>query len=54
MTFIFVNVMRDGKWVNLEIDDLTDEEIEALAVSHPDKGWMWASALIKWIRDSLP
>ena len=57
MTGIFVRILRDGSWRDLELDELTDPELEAWAVRMTDTvpagGWAWAVALAKWIRDSV-
>jgi hypothetical protein len=54
MTGIYVRVHRDGSWHNLEIDQLTDAELEAFAAAQPvARGWPWAVELARWIRDHV-
>jgi hypothetical protein len=54
MTGFFVRVARDGKYDHFEIDELTDEELEAFASRLPrDKGASWLVALAKWIRENV-
>jgi hypothetical protein len=53
MTGAFLRVKRDGSWKNIEIDQLTDEELEELATSQPECGWKWAKFLAKWIRENV-
>lgn len=53
MTGFYVRVLRHKKWQNLEIDTLTDEELDRFAEGQSDKGWSWAKALAKWIRDNI-
>jgi hypothetical protein len=52
MTGFFVRVQRDGSWQNLEIDQLTDAEFDEFASSQsPERGWVWAKSLQRFIRD---
>jgi hypothetical protein len=53
MTGAFVRVYRDGKWRNVEFDQLTDSEMDKVANDDPEKGWMWAKFFAKWIRDNI-
>ncbi len=53
MTRAFVRFERQGKFENVEIDQLTDEELDQLAVLDPDRGWAWAKFLAAWIRDNV-
>jgi len=53
ITGAFIRIERDGKWVNLDIVCLTDEELADLEKSQPDRGWMWAKFLSGWIRDNV-
>ena len=52
-TQLYVRINRDGKWQNIEIDLLTDDELEFFAREHQDSGWKWAKSLVKWIRDNV-
>lgn len=53
-TGFFVRTFREGKWDSVEIDQLTDAELDAVADKHGnDRGWLWAKALAKWIRDNI-
>lgn len=58
MTGYFVRVERNGRWQNLEIETLTDAELDALQTieisHHGSSGWQWTKALAKWIRDNVP
>ena len=51
MTGYYVRTFRGGRWVNVEFTEQTDDELEALEDREPDRGWAWAKALSKWIRD---
>lgn len=53
MTNAYVRILRDDRWQNIEINQLTDDELEAFADKHPECGWMWAKFLAKWIRDNV-
>ncbi len=53
MTLAYVRIERDGKWQSVEIDQLTDAELEAFADMHVGDGWKWAKYLAKWIRDNI-
>lgn len=54
MTRAFVRVQRDGKWEAIEIDQLSDEELDAFAAKQgPARGWVWAKFLAAWIRDNV-
>ena len=54
MTGIFVRVQRDGKWQNLELESLTDEELDKfISTQGADGGWSWVKVLVKWIRDNV-
>ena len=53
MTGAYLRIKRDGKWGNVEVDQLTDEELENLAEQQPERGWTWARFLAKWIRDNV-
>ncbi len=53
MTGAHVRIERDGKWQPIEIDQLTDQELERLAEEQPERGWVWATYLAKWIRDNV-
>ena len=57
MTGIMVRVERGGRWQDLELDELTDDESNAWAAERvwadptPPAGWRWAIRLARWIRD---
>jgi hypothetical protein len=54
MTGLFIRIERAGRFVNLEIEDLSDEELRAFAQSQPvERGWAWAITLAAWIRDHV-
>jgi hypothetical protein len=53
MTGSYVRVQRDGHWQNVEIDQLTDAELDAFAATQPERGWAWAKFLSRWIREHV-
>ena len=53
MTGAYVRIERDGKWQSIELDQLTNEELELFAISHPEDGWRWAKFLAMFIRDNI-
>jgi hypothetical protein len=52
MTEAYVRVQRNDEWLSIEIDQLTNEELDALAEAQPKDGWKWAKFLAGWIRDN--
>ena len=52
MTGAYLRVKRD-KWENIEIDQLTDQELDQLEKDQPARGWVWAKFLAKWIRENI-
>ena len=54
MTNIYVRVNRNGVWVNVEIDQLTDSELTTYFRSMDEKrAAQWAITLAAWIRDNV-
>ena len=54
MTGAYVRVQRNGEWQNLEIDELTDQELTTfLKEQTPDRVIVWAVFLAGWIRDNV-
>ena len=58
MTGAYVRVKRNGKWVNIEFELLTDKEMEEFARDSPDDswrddGWRWAIFFAKYLRDKI-
>jgi hypothetical protein len=53
MTEAYVRTFRHGKWQSVQIDQLTDDELDQLEKDQPDRGWVWAKFLTKWIRDNV-
>lgn len=53
MTGAFLRIQRDGKWQNIEVDQLTDEELDRVAKEQPERGWVWAKFLVKFIRENV-
>jgi len=53
MTGIFVRIRRNDRWQNIEIEHLSDNELNSFAKEHPDVGWTWAKHLIRWIRNNM-
>ena len=51
-TNAYIRTLRDGRFQSLEIDKLSDEELDFLSKRFPDDGWKWALFLAKWIRDN--
>jgi len=54
MTGIFVRIKRSNRWQNIEIEHLSDSELDSFAIDHPDVGWTWAKHLIRWIKKNIP
>lgn len=57
MTGLYLRVLRDGKYQNIEMDQLTDAEFTELEEQRKDDapgiGWRFAISLAKWIRDNV-
>lgn len=54
MTGAYVRIKRGNHWENIEIDQLTDDELDTLAREQPvERGWVWAAFLARWIRDNI-
>lgn len=51
MTGAIVYITRNNKKQGVDIDQLTDPELDAFFKAHPDEGCLWAKYLAKWIRD---
>lgn len=52
MTGAYVRIERDGKWQAVELDELTDVELEIFFRGEPEC-WKWAKFLAAWIRDNV-
>lgn len=52
MTGYFIRIERDGKWQAVELDQMTDEELEVFFKDNP-ASTKWAISLAKWIRDNV-
>lgn len=58
-TGAYVRIKREGEWVNIEFDELTQEEISGFAAREADpwkkaeEGWKWAKFLAKWIKENV-
>lgn len=52
-TGLCVRIQRDGRWKSIEIDQLTDEELDELEHVASHTGWVFAKALAKWIRENV-
>lgn len=50
-TGAYLRIRRDGKWVNVDIVDMTEDEIRAAI--QPDRAILWVIFLVKWIRDNV-
>jgi len=54
MTGIFVRIERDGHVADLEIDELTDDELARfVATLSPERARSWVKSLAAWIRDQV-
>jgi hypothetical protein len=53
MTNAPVRVQRNGEWENIDIDQLTDAELDAFAAGCEPMGWRWAKFLAKWSRENV-
>ena len=54
MTGFFVRFCRRGKWQNIEIEELTEVELDHfIETQGPERGWFWARGLIKWIQNNV-
>lgn len=42
-----------GKWVNIEIEKCTNEQLNQLKEITPNKGWVWTKFLVSWIQDNM-
>lgn len=45
--------IRGAHGDTMEVDRMSDEQLDELAKSQPDRGWQWAKALAGWIRDNI-
>ena len=53
-TGFYIRFERDGKWQNLDIADLTNEEFRQFLQSHTsEEARNWAIAFHKWIIDNV-
>ena len=53
MTGAYIRIQRNGIWQPIEIDQLTDGELDDFAETQSAEGWKWAKFLAKWIRDNI-
>ena len=56
MTGFYVRVLRDGRWQSIEIDQLSDKELDEFISSKiegQEDGWSWVRALAIWVRDNV-
>ena len=53
MTGAYVRIQRDDKWQVVEIDQLTDDELDKWFQDRPDDAEKWAKFLAKWIRHNV-
>ncbi len=53
MTGAPIRIERDGQWVAVDIDELTDKELADFIENAPDSGWAWVRFLVGWIRDNV-
>ncbi len=53
-TGAYYRIRRDGRWQSVEIDQMTDGELDAMAAMEaPHVGWKWVKFLASWIRDNV-
>lgn len=53
-TGIYVRIQRGGRWENLDVCDLTDEELAAWASKmSTEESHKWVRGLVKWIREHV-
>lgn len=54
MTGAYLRTKRGERWINVEVDQLTDAELNELETHEgPEQGWVWAKFLAKWIRENV-
>jgi hypothetical protein len=56
MTGAYLRVKRDDQWQNIEIDQMTDAELDDMerrSGDDPAYAWSWVKFLAKWIRDNV-
>lgn len=53
MTGAYYRIKTESGWENIEIDEMTDVQLDELANQYPLKGWDLAKFLAKWIRDNV-
>jgi hypothetical protein len=54
MTVAFVRLQRDGRWQDVDIDQLTDPELERfLAAQDAPSLRRWTRLLARWSRDRV-
>jgi hypothetical protein len=57
MTGFMIRIQRDGHWQTIDVDCLTDAELEGWAETgrenNPLSGWIWAKELARWIRENV-
>jgi hypothetical protein len=54
MTGALIRIERDGRWQNIEIDQLTDAELERfLAGQDVVSLYRWTRLLARWIRNHV-
>lgn len=57
MTGYYVRIKRGEKWEAVELDKMTDDEVNTffvdLALKDPAKCGYWAACLARWIRDNV-
>jgi hypothetical protein len=53
MTGAYVRIERDGRWQNIELDQLTEAELGAFATAHPEDADKWLTFLVRWVRERV-
>ena len=50
---IYIVIMRDGREQMLDLTQLTEVELAAVAKDHPAQGWEYTTMLLKWIKENV-
>jgi len=56
VTGIYIHILRGGRWITEEVDQLTDTELDAFLERQKggiDDGWNWVRTLAIWIRENV-
>ena len=53
MTGAWVRVQRNGRWTEVELENLTENELNRLEVTRPEMGWQWTRFLVRFLRENV-